>query len=61
MEPLPPQDDDHYTEHGLFEQWRALGRRAWRGLAEKALILYVLLTDPATPAWARTAIVAALG
>ena len=50
-----------YSESALRAKLRSLLRRALRGLAERALILYVLLRDPATPAWAKTAIVSALG
>jgi uncharacterized membrane protein YkvA (DUF1232 family) len=52
---------EHYSEEGFWTKARAIGRKAGRKVLENALILYALLTDNETPAWAKAGILAALG
>lgn len=50
-----------YSEGALFGKLSGYARAAGRELVEKALLLYLVMRAPATPAWAKTAIVGALG
>ena len=56
---------EQYREHYSEDQfWRKVGefpRDAGRAVVEKAVSLYVILTDRDTPMWARALIVGALG
>jgi uncharacterized membrane protein YkvA (DUF1232 family) len=51
----------HYDEDGFWRKLRGLLKKASRGLLEKALWLYYALKRDDLPAWARTAILGALG
>lgn len=51
----------HYSQEGFWAKARAAGSKAGRRVVENALVLYVLLLDGQTPAWAKAAILAALG
>ena len=51
----------HYSEEAF---WRKLGdmpRTAGLAVVERAVTLYVILTDRATPAWVRLLVIGALG
>lgn len=61
MKIIPRPYGRYYSESALMAKLRSLARRALRGLAERAVILYVLLRDPGTPGWAKASIVSALG
>lgn len=51
----------HYSEGALFDKLGAYARSAGRELVEKALLLYLVMRGPKTPAWAKTAVLGALG
>ena len=51
----------HYSEKGFRRKVRAMPRNAGRAVVERAVTLYVILTDRETPVWARALIVGALG
>lgn len=51
----------HYDEGELWSKLRRYALRTGRELVEKALLLYLVLRDPQTPAWAKTTVVGALG
>lgn len=51
----------HYSERGLRQKLGAMPRNAGRLVVERAVTLYVILTDRETPMWARALIVGALG
>lgn len=51
----------HYSDRNLSQKLAAFAAAAGRELVEKVLILYEVLKDSSTPAWARTAIIGALG
>ena len=51
----------HYSERGFRQKVRAMPRNAGRAVVERAVTLYVILTDRETPLWARALIVGALG
>jgi uncharacterized membrane protein YkvA (DUF1232 family) len=50
-----------YAAESFRRTARRVARRAGRELIEKALLLYYVLRDGDTPAWARTVIIGALG
>lgn len=50
-----------YSDEAFWQKIRTLPRNAGRTVLEQALLLFALLTGPQTPAWAKTAILAALG
>lgn len=52
---------DDYSDGALFGKLSGYARVAGRELVEKALLLYLVMRAPATPTWAKTAIVGALG
>lgn len=52
---------DQFTEATFRNRGRRLARRAGRGVAEPALVLYHTLQDPELPTWARSVIYGALG
>lgn len=51
----------HYSERGFRQKVRAMPRNAGRAVVERAVTLYVILTDRETPLAARVLIVGALG
>ena len=51
----------NYDESSFWEKIKNFGKKAGREVVEKALILFFVLQDSATPAWARTVIIGALG
>ena len=51
----------YYSERGFWQKLGGMPRSAGRGLIERAITLYVILTDRDTPLWARALIVGALG
>lgn len=51
----------HYDEEGFWRKLRGLLKKASRELLGKALWLYYALRRDDLPAWARTAIIGALG
>ena len=51
----------HYSDSSFREKVQGLPRSAGRAILEKALTLYVILTDRETPMWARALIIGALG
>lgn len=57
----PPGSSDHYSDEALRIKLRQLLSRTGRSLAEKALLLYVIMKDGDAPAWVKAAIVMALG
>ena len=50
-----------YSESSFWDKVAAFAIKAGKELLDKALILYYCLQDSATPAWAKTVIVSALG
>lgn len=50
-----------YDENSFWEKIKNFAKKAGMEVIEKALILFYVLQDPATPLWARTVIVGALG
>jgi len=50
-----------YSEGDLWAKLRRFARAAGREVVERALLLYLVLRDPATPRWARTTVIGALG
>lgn len=50
-----------YSEDALFDKLSRYARVAGRELIEKAVLLYLVLRDPATPRWAKATVVGALG
>lgn len=50
-----------YSDDAFWGKLRRSVRAAGRELVEKALVLYMVLRDRNTPAWAKTTVVAALG
>ncbi len=50
-----------YDEKEFWAKLQRYARRAGRELVEKAVLLYLVLRDPQTPAWAKTTVVGALG
>jgi len=57
-------DDDyskHYSESSFWDKLLHFAKQAGRDVVHKALILYYVGNDPATPVWAKGAIAAALG
>jgi uncharacterized membrane protein YkvA (DUF1232 family) len=50
-----------YDEGSFWEKIKDFAKKAGKELIEKALILFYALQDPATPMWAKTVIVGALG
>lgn len=53
--------EGHYSEAGLHRKLAGFARAAGRKVVEKAVLLYLILREPGTPAWARSAIIGALG
>jgi len=51
----------HFSEGGFWEKAAKVALRAGAGLIEKALTLYYVLRDGATPLWAKAAITGVLG
>ena len=51
----------HYSEDAFWRKMGALPRSAGLAVVERAVTLYVILTDRATPMWARLLIIGALG
>ena len=51
----------HYSERSFRQKLGAMPRKAGRVVVERAVTLYVILTDRETPVWARALIVGALG
>jgi len=57
-------DDDfsgHYSESSFWDKLLHFAKQAGREVVHKALILYYVGNDPATPMWAKGVITAALG
>ena len=50
-----------YSEDSFWEKVKNFALKAGKEVIEKVLILYYCLQDPDTPAWAKAAIIAALG
>lgn len=50
-----------YNESSFWEKIVKFGKKAGKEAVEKALVLFYVLQDPATPMWAKTVIVGALG
>jgi uncharacterized membrane protein YkvA (DUF1232 family) len=50
-----------YSENGFWEKIKAFAKIAGAELIGKALQLYYTMQAPATPVWAKTVIIAALG
>jgi|SRR5579885_884082 uncharacterized membrane protein YkvA (DUF1232 family) len=50
-----------YSDKSFWDTLKAYALAAGRDVIEKALILYYTARSPATPAWAKAAIYAALG
>ena len=51
----------HYSERAFWDKLGGMPRAAGAAVVERALTLYVILTDRETPLWARALIIAALG
>jgi uncharacterized membrane protein YkvA (DUF1232 family) len=51
----------HYTEQDFRQKITSLPRAAGQAVVEKAVTLYVILTDRETPMWARALIIGVLG
>ena len=51
----------HYSEESWIRKIRNLPEKSATDLMEKAITLYALLKSPTTPAWAKAAIIGALG
>lgn len=51
----------HHSEQGFWRKVTRLPRSASGEILERALLLWSILVDRGTPAWARVAIVACLG
>lgn len=51
----------HFTDEGLWTKLRRFAVTAGREVIEKVLTLYYTSRDPATPGWAKTVILSALG
>ena len=51
----------HYSDRSFMQKVRGMPRGAGRYVLERALTLYVILTDRETPLWARALIIGALG
>lgn len=51
----------HYTEESWARKIRSLPGKSATDLMDKAITLYALLKSSSTPAWAKAAIIAALG
>ncbi len=51
----------HYSEGSLRQKLGSMPRAAGRTVVERAILLYVILTDRGTPIWARVLIIGALG
>lgn len=61
-----PTDDTQayrsvYSEDDFWGKLRRFARTAGRQVVERALLLYLVLRDPHTPAWARATVIGALG
>ncbi len=50
-----------YSENGFWDKLKQYAQTAGREVIERALQLYYALQDPATPVWAKTVIIGALG
>ncbi len=50
-----------YNDESFNAKMSRYARAAGKEVVEKALLLYLVLKDPETPAWAKTTIVGALG
>lgn len=50
-----------YSDTGFWAKLRGYARSAGREVVKKALLLYYVLQEENAPAWAKTAIVGALG
>lgn len=50
-----------YSESGFWQKVKNFGKTAGKEVVEKALQLYYAQQAPATPLWAKTVIIAALG
>lgn len=59
-EETPPHSESGFSEDAFWQKITKLPAKASSRLIYQALILYCLLTDRTTPAWARALIVAAL-
>lgn len=53
--------EGEYTEAGFWSKLGSYAKSAGREVVEKALLLYYALQEDTVPAWAKTAIVGALG
>lgn len=51
----------HYSEAGFKRKVARMPRRAGRMVLERAILLYVIMTDREVPMWARALIIGALG
>lgn len=51
----------HYSEEAFWQKLGAMPRTAGLAVVERAVTLYVILTDRATPAWVRLLVIGALG
>ena len=51
----------HFSEGGFWAKTAKVALRAGAGLVEKALVLYYVMRDEATPLWAKAAITGVLG
>lgn len=51
----------HYSDDSWSRKIRNLPAKSATDLMDKAITLYALLKSPATPAWAKAAIIGALG
>lgn len=61
-----PADDTQayrsvYSEDDFWAKLQRFARTAGREVVEKAMLLYLVLRDPATPRWARVTVIGALG
>lgn len=50
-----------YSDGDFWSKLQRFARVAGREVVERALLLYLVLRDPATPAWARATVIGALG
>ena len=59
--PDPGDFEKQYSEKGFWRKLTRFARSAGREVVERALLLYYVLQEEHTPAWAKTAIIGALG
>lgn len=56
-----PEFEKQYSESGFWTKLARYARAAGRDVVERALLLYYVMQEEQTPAWAKTAILGALG